>query len=115
MTSHRVSCHCGNIAFEVEGDPGKVLQCNCSICQRKGSLLWFVPRESVRFVSNEGVRTYRFNRHLIAHHFCGTCGIAPYSEATDPKGQPVVAINARCLEDLDPAQLEVTFHDGRSK
>jgi ABC-type uncharacterized transport system substrate-binding protein len=39
---YRGSCHCGNIAFEVEGLIDKAMACNCSICSRKGSLLWFV-------------------------------------------------------------------------
>src|SRR5690349_7080688 len=41
---HKGSCHCGKIAFEVEGEIDSALACNCSICQRMGSLLWFVPR-----------------------------------------------------------------------
>ena len=39
------SCHCGRVAFEVEGELQGALSCNCSICRRKGALLWFVPRE----------------------------------------------------------------------
>lgn len=30
------SCHCGRIAFEVEGSIDSVLACNCSMCGRKG-------------------------------------------------------------------------------
>lgn len=33
MTS-KGSCHCGNVAFEVDGTPDKAMSCNCSICQR---------------------------------------------------------------------------------
>lgn len=33
------SCHCGNIKFTAEGEIGEVMSCNCSICERKGSLL----------------------------------------------------------------------------
>jgi hypothetical protein len=28
------SCHCGNVAFEVEGEIGGVISCNGSICRR---------------------------------------------------------------------------------
>lgn len=35
---HTGSCHCGNIKFEVEGEPTSALACNCSICLRKGTL-----------------------------------------------------------------------------
>lgn len=27
------ACHCGDIRFEAEVDPGKVLICHCSDCQ----------------------------------------------------------------------------------
>ena len=32
------SCHCGNVSYEVEGSLEGALSCDCSICQRKGSL-----------------------------------------------------------------------------
>ena len=41
---HKGSCHCGNMKFEVEGELTQVVSCNCSICARKGALLWSVPR-----------------------------------------------------------------------
>lgn len=42
------SCHCGGISFDVEGEIAEALACNCSICQRKGSLLWFVPMDKLQ-------------------------------------------------------------------
>ena len=41
------SCHCGNVAFEVEGEFDSGLDCNCSMCRRRGGLLAFVPRENL--------------------------------------------------------------------
>ncbi|MGC2456748.1 MAG: hypothetical protein WA435_01980 [Gallionellaceae bacterium] len=29
---YKGSCHCGHIAFAVEGDRHRVIECNCSIC-----------------------------------------------------------------------------------
>src|SRR5690606_26011403 len=56
---YRGSCHCGRVAFEVEGTLESALACNCSICQRKGSLLWFVPRTSLRLTTPEAnLRSY---------------------------------------------------------
>jgi hypothetical protein len=37
--SYTGSRHCGRVSFEVEGEVGEALACNCSICRRKGSLL----------------------------------------------------------------------------
>jgi hypothetical protein len=109
------SCHCGNIKFEAEGEIGQVLDCNCSMCKRRGSLLWFVPREKFKLTTPEAnLGTYEFNKHVIHHHFCPNCGIAPFSEGTDPKGNKMAAVNARCLEGVDLASLKVMTWDGAS-
>ncbi|TWC34074.1 hypothetical protein FBY03_11338 [Pseudomonas sp. SJZ079] len=112
---YRGSCHCGRVAFEVEGEIDGAMSCNCSMCQRKGSLLWFVPREQLKLLTPESdTATYLFNKHLIQHRFCPTCGIHPYGEGSDPKGQRMAAINIRCLEDLDLTSIPVTHFDGRA-
>ena len=62
MTTYRGSCHCGQVAFEVEGAIDSAMACNCSMCQRKGSLLWFVPREQLRLITPDAdAATYVFN------------------------------------------------------
>ena len=113
--NYKGSCHCGNIAFDVEGELAEAMACNCSMCSRRGSLLWFVPIDKLHLrTSGQGVGTYTFNRHAIKHHFRQTCGIHPYAEAVNPKGGPMAAINIRCLEDIDLASIPVGNFDGRS-
>ncbi|QEY63916.1 GFA family protein [Metapseudomonas lalkuanensis] len=112
---YRGSCHCGKIAFEVEGTLEQVMECNCSLCSRRGYLLWFVPREQLKLATPESdLSTYRFNRMHIAHHFCANCGCAPFGEATDPKGKALAAVNVRCLEDVPLEGLKAVKADGRS-
>jgi hypothetical protein len=112
---YKGSCHCGQIAFEAEGELKEVMACNCSICSRKGSLLWFVPRDQFRLLTAEDrVSTYTFNKHFIKHKFCPKCGIHPYAEAADRSGKPMAAVNARCLEGVDFSALPVKHFDGRS-
>ena len=43
---YKGSCHCGQIAFEVEGELDTALSCNCSICARKGALLEYDSPEA---------------------------------------------------------------------
>ncbi len=113
--AYRGSCHCGRIAFEVEGELAGITACNCSICQRKGALMWFVPRDQLKLLTEEGnASTYRFNRHVIQHRFCPHCGIHPYGEGSDPQGNRMAAINVRCLEDIDIDTLEIHHFDGRA-
>lgn len=109
------SCHCGGIRFEADGDIDQAMSCNCSICSRKGSLLWFVPRPSFRLLTPESaVSTYTFNKHVIKHRFCSNCGIHPFGEGVDPKGNATAAINIRCLEGIDLQAIPVKHFDGRS-
>jgi hypothetical protein len=108
------SCHCGRVAFEVEGTIDGALACNCSMCQRKGSLLWFVPYEQLRLTTpDECANTYTFNKHVIKHRFCPNCGVHPYAEGVDPKGNRMAAINLRSIEGLDLTAIPVQHYDGR--
>ena len=112
---YTASCHCGKVEFNVEGQIEQGLSCNCSMCSRKGSLLWFVPRSSVSWLTPEAnASTYTFNKHLIKHRFCASCGIHPYAEAVDPSGNPTVAVNLRCVEGLDLKSVKVKEFDGRA-
>lgn len=114
--NYQGSCHCGKIAFDVEGEIQGVIACNCSICQRKGSLLWFVPREKLKLrTPAEAMSSYTFNKHVIKHHFCPTCGMHPFGEGVDPQGHAIAAVNIRCLEGVDLAAIPVQNFDGRSK
>ena len=112
---HKGSCHCGQVTFEVEGTIDSVLACNCSICRRKGSLLWFVPRDQLRVTSGEdSTKAYTFNKHVIKHRFCSKCGIHVFGEGIDPKGNAIAAINLRCIDGLDLDAIPVHHFDGRS-
>lgn len=109
------SCHCGNIAYEVDCEIGEVIECNCSICQRRGHLLTFVTRDKLNLKTPEGnLATYSFNAKRINHHFCPTCGCAPFGTGADKSGKEMAAINVRCLEDVDIAALKIRHFDGRS-
>ena len=113
--THTGGCHCGKIGFEVDGDIGPVVDCNCSLCKKRGGLLWFVPRADLRLLTAHGdLGTYTFNKHAIHHHFCSTCGISPFSESADPNKPMSAAVNVRCLDGVDLAALVITPYDGLS-
>lgn len=112
---HKGSCHCGKVAFEVEGEIDGAMACNCSICQRKGSLLWFVPRENLHLLTPEdAASTYTFNQHVIKHRFCPTCGIHPYGEGVGPDGKAMAAINVLCIENIELDAVPVQRFNGRA-
>lgn len=113
--TYRGSCHCGRVAYEAEGELKEVIECNCSHCSRKGYLLWFVHAAQFHLLQGkDSLATYTFNKHLIQHHFCSNCGCAPFGEGKGREGEPMIAINVRCLEDVEPASLQIRQVDGRS-
>ena len=108
-------CHCGLVRFEATIDMANAIACNCSICQKKGLLLTFVPEE--RFALRAGqdeLTTYQFGRKIIRHTFCKTCGVQPFANGTGPDGTPMVAVNLRCVDDVDLAAIEFKPFEGRN-
>jgi hypothetical protein len=108
-------CHCGEVRFEVTVDLGSVVACNCSICQKRGALWSFVPPESFALRAGlEDLKDYQFGKRSIHHLFCPQCGVGAFSRGASPSGKEMVAVNVRCLDDVDIAALKPTPFDGRS-
>jgi hypothetical protein len=113
---HHGGCHCGAVRYTVEIDLSKpVTQCNCSICLRSGYLLSFVPTNAFKLEKGEESLTdYQFNKKVIHHLFCKTCGVRSFARGEGPNG-PTFAINTRCLDDVDVGTLSVRHFDGKSR
>jgi hypothetical protein len=109
-------CQCGAVRYEVSLELGEVIACNCSRCGRLGSLLAFAPAENFKLLSGEGAMTeYQFNKHAIHHLFCSACGIQSFARGKRPSdGANVVAVNARCLDGVEPESLKVKHVNGRA-
>ena len=105
-------CQCGAITYKVEADLDTTFTCNCSRCQRLGAVLTFVPAEEFHLIKDGPVTKYQFNKMIIHHAFCPTCGIESYAFGTGPEGMEMVAINVNCLDDVDPRALKSTHLDG---
>jgi hypothetical protein len=115
MTKHRGGCHCGHVRYEVETDLARVLSCNCSICQKRGALLTFVKAPQFKLLAGaDDLTDYQFNKKIIHHLFCRTCGVGSFARGRAPDGTEMVAVNVRCLDDVDLAELTPTPFDGKS-
>lgn len=115
MQTYTASCHCGAVKYEADADIASVIACNCSHCQRKGLLLAFIPESQFRLLSGEDAQTeYRFNKKVIQHLFCQTCGVQSFSRGKDEKGNTMIALNVRCFEGVDPNVFTVMPFDGKS-
>ena len=90
-------CHCGAVRFKVRIPKHSALQCNCSICAKKGFINLIAQADDfVLLKGEEHLSSYRFNTLAAEHRFCKTCGIHPFSRPrSHPDGYDV---NARCLD-----------------
>ena len=114
-TTYRGSCHCGAVKYRVAMKLDGAVTCNCSICQRTGTALAFAPASSFELLSGEGnLSDYQFGKKKIHHLFCRTCGVRSFARGAMPDGSPIVAVNVRCLEDLDFEGVPKKAYDGRS-
>src|SRR5215469_12024554 len=69
-------CQCAKVRYQVTMDISEVIACNCSRCGRLGSLLAFASITQFKLLSGEtDLTSYQFNRQMIDHKFCSTCGI----------------------------------------
>lgn len=113
--SYSGSCHCGKVRYEATTDLASVMECNCSICSRAGYLLTFVPAENFKLLSGEdNLTSYHFNKMMIDHAFCKTCGVRSFGRGKNREGKAMYAVNVRCLEGVDPKSLQVKQVDGKS-
>jgi hypothetical protein len=110
------SCHCGAVQYEVTTDLTQTIVCNCSICSRAGWVLTFVPVESFTLLQGEdNLTNYQFNKNVIDHLFCKTCGIHAFGRGKSADGAQTAAINVRCLEGVDIKTLNPMEFDGKSR
>jgi hypothetical protein len=114
--TYQGSCQCGAVRYSVELDLAQpVIACNCSMCGRSGTLLTFIPK--AKFTLEQGADSltdYLFNKENIHHLFCKVCGIKSFARGKDRNGNETVAVNARCLDGVDPSQLTIKQFGGRS-
>lgn len=76
------------------------LDCNCSICSKKGFLHLIVTKDAFELLSGaDALTTYTFNTGVAKHTFCSACGVHPfYTPRSHPDG---VDVNVRCLDAVE--------------
>jgi hypothetical protein len=80
-----------------------------------GFILAFAPPSAFRLERGEdSLSTFTFNKQVIQHLFCRTCGVESFARGRTPDGTEMVAINVRCLDGVEPASLSPQQVDGRS-
>jgi hypothetical protein len=115
MKTYSGGCHCGKVRYRVSTDLARVMECNCSHCEKVGYLLTFVPPEQFTLESgHDELVDYQFNKKVIHHTFCRSCGVKSFAKGSKPTdGSLVYAINVRCLDGVEIGTLTRTPVDGR--
>ncbi|EHK76314.1 glutathione-dependent formaldehyde-activating protein [Sinorhizobium meliloti CCNWSX0020] len=116
--THKGSCHCGQIRFEVDIDlEAGTSRCNCSYCSKLRYWGASVKPEDFRLMCEEtGIGDYQFGTMSGHHRFCTACGVTPYGHGyVEEIGGAFVSINVACLDGVDPAEfaaLPIQYMDG---
>jgi hypothetical protein len=115
MQTFEGGCHCGAVRFRVTvEDDASIIDCNCSICTKKGIIHFIVPQDRFALLQGEAaLAVYAFATGTAKHMFCTTCGIHPFYR---PRSHPGSwDVNVRCLDDPGVAsRFVVTPFDGRN-
>lgn len=115
LKTYAGGCHCGKVRYEVATDPTQAIACNCSKCAKHGLWLTFATPDRFKLLSGaEELCDYQFNKHVIHHLFCPTCGVEAFARGKTRDGKDMIAINVRCLDGVDIATLNPEPFDGRS-
>jgi len=113
IKSYAGGCHCGRVRFNVKADLADASECNCSICTKKGILHIIVPQSDFELLSGrDDLAEYQFNTRVAKHWFCRVCGIHSFYI---PRSHPdKIDVNARCLDDVDLANITPRQFDGKN-
>lgn len=99
MPAYEGGCHCNTVRFTISLEPTRLIDCNCSICTKKGVL--HIPVEDAELAVNAGetaLSLYQFGSDTARHWFCQHCGIHVFGR---PRTAPHrYSVNARCMDDF---------------
>src|ERR1700737_1222510 len=106
-------CHCEKFDSKSRRIRATLLLATAQVVASMG--LTFVNADQFKLLSGESELTeYLFNKHVIQHLFCPTCGVESFARGTAKDGQKTYAVNVRCLDGVDISTLSPKPFDGRS-
>ena len=110
------SCHCGAARWTLDGDPGSITACNCTLCRRYGGL-WAYDYEGERIRIEGTTASYVRSddpRPTLEIRFCPTCaGVVCWRGLTlEADGRRRIAVNVRLAPPEAVAALPIAHFDG---
>jgi hypothetical protein len=55
----------------------------------------------------DALTEFKFNTDKISHLFCETCCVQSFGRGVAPDGREMIAVNVRCLDDVDVFGLKL--------
>src|SRR5260370_41248218 len=93
------SCLCGEVAYEVDSEPGPIVHCHCRTCRKAHgsafSRVMMVPREAFRWTRGaERINSFESSPGKF-RRFCSKCGSQIFAERTEKSR---VLLRLGCLD-----------------
>ena len=112
----RGTCHCGGAYWTLQGDPGSITACNCTLCRRYGAL-WAYDYENERIRVAGTTTSYvrrDARRPVLEILFCPTCAgvVAWRGLENEADGRRRIAVNVRLTAPEAVADLAIDHFDG---
>jgi hypothetical protein len=110
------SCHCGKAEWTLEGDPGSITACNCTLCRRYGGL-WAYDYEGGRITVTGQTASYtragKVNPALEIL-FCPSCAcvVSWRGLRLEEDGRRRMAVNLRLAPPEAVCDLPIDHFDG---
>jgi hypothetical protein len=108
----RAACHCTAVRLEIAHAPSWVLDCNCTLCRRYGSLwAYYKPGEVTLVAGGDATDRYLWGDKALAFHRCKECGCITHMTVVGTEPPFIRGINARMIPTLDPAKVPLVQID----
>lgn len=110
------SCHCQKAGWALQGDPGSITACNCTLCRRYGAL-WAYDYEAGRITTQGELASYRRpgkENPALEILFCPSCAgvVAWRGLRLEHDGRQRMAVNVRLADPSAVAGLAIDHFDG---
>lgn len=110
------SCHCGQVSWNLKGDPGSITACNCTLCRRYGAL-WAYDYEGERISVQGAPKSYRRpgkDDPALEMLFCPSCAcvLAWRGLRLGFDGRRRMAVNLRLTDPDAVSHLPIDHFDG---
>ncbi len=101
-------CLCGEVAYEIEGELGPIVNCHCSMCRRWHGAAFrtrcTVKSKNFKWVKGKKILSEYQSSEFVIQTFCSICGsslICMYKDKSDYIGLPIGGL------DQDPGNRPV--------